>query len=182
MDKEAPVGREKQGRQRYFVARELQFSIALVIVLALIGGLFLQSVAAGLTEYFGFKTPAIGVFLIVGYVVIVSFLAIFFSHRLVGPFKRLEYEIRLVRAGELERRLTIRSNDDLHVRNFIEQINDLLINFENMSIAYSKLNATISQGLGKVIAELSREGFDPEKAAAELKFLQAEIHRHREKW
>ncbi|MBI5560114.1 MAG: hypothetical protein HY883_02430 [Deltaproteobacteria bacterium] len=182
MDKEGFAGPRKQARQRYFAARELRFSIALLVVLALLGGLFLQSVAAGLTGYLGFRTPALGVFLIVGYVAIVGFLAIFFSHRLVGPFKRLEYEIHLVAAGELERRLTVRSSDDLHVRNFIEQVNDLLAEFEDMSVAYNKLNSNIALGLGKVVAELSLEGFDPVKVSSELKFLQAEIHRHREKW
>lgn len=181
MDRELPAGRKKS-RQRYFVARELQFSIALLVVMALLGGLFLQSVAAGMAARFGLKAQAVGLFLTVGYVAIVSFLAVLFSHRLVGPFKRLGYEIRLVKAGELERRLTIRSKDDLYVRNFIEQANELIADFEGMSVAYSNLNSAIALGLGRVIAELSREGFDPEKAVAELKTLQAEIHRHREKW
>jgi len=182
MEREEPVSKKRQVRQKYFIARELQLSIALLVMLALLGGLLLQSVAAALTGYLGFKTPALGVFLIIGYVVIVSFLAVFFSHRLVGPFKRLEYEISLIRSGELEQRLSVRTNDDLHVRNFINRVNDLVVNFEEMSEAYSKLNSAVSIGLGTVIDELSKEGFDIEKISSELKHLQSEIHKYREQW
>ena len=91
MDKSISAGKEKKIRQRYFVAKELQITIALLVVLALLGGSFLQSVSATLNTYFGFTTPVLSIFLISGYIIIVAFLAIFFAHRLLGPFKRLEY-------------------------------------------------------------------------------------------
>jgi phage host-nuclease inhibitor protein Gam len=112
----------------------------------------------------------------------VAILAIFFSHRLVGPFKRLEYEMKHIKAGELEKKLSIRTKDDLHVRNFVEQVNDFISNFQDMSREYNKLNSTISKTLGKVIGEMSEEGCDMDNIRKELKSLQDEIHRFREKW
>ncbi|MBI5598925.1 MAG: hypothetical protein HY890_04220 [Deltaproteobacteria bacterium] len=182
MDNKKPSGLKKHMRQRYFVARELQLSVALLVILALLGGIFLQSIASAMTSYFGLRTPALGIFLIAGYVALVGFFAIFFSHRMVGPFKRLEYEIGIIKSGELDQRLTVRTKDDLHVRKFIEEVNELVRKFEEMSEAYSKLNSTISLRLEKVVEEMSRGGFDPARAADELKALQAEIHRYREKW
>jgi methyl-accepting chemotaxis protein len=172
----------KHVRQRYFVAREIQFTIAILVVLALLGGIFLQSITAAVISYYGIKTPALGIFLIVGYIALVAILAIFFSHRLVGPFKRLEYEMKHIKAGELEKKLSIRTKDDLHVRNFVEQVNDFISNFQDMSREYNKLNSTISKTLGKVIGEMSEEGCDMDNIRKELKSLQDEIHRFREKW
>jgi hypothetical protein len=51
-----------------------------------------------------------------------------------------------------------------------------------MSKEYSKLNSTISKTLGKLLGEMSEEGCDMENIRKELKSLQEEIHRFREKW
>jgi methyl-accepting chemotaxis protein len=174
--------RKKLIRQRYFVARELQLSIALLVVTALLGGIFLQSVAAALTVHIGLDTKVLGILMIIVYIVIVAFLAMVFSHRLVGPFKRLEFEMKRVKDGELEKLLTVRTRDDLHVRNFVEHVNDMISNFDHMSAGYNKLNSTISSGLGKIIDEISDEQVDRDKLRKSLKSLQKEIRRHKEKW
>ncbi len=174
--------RKKLMRQRYFVARELQLSIALLVITALLGGIFLQSVAAALTSHIGLDTRVLGILMIIGYVIIVGFLAMVFSHRLVGPFKRLEYEMKHVKDGDLDRRLTVRTRDDLHVRNFVEHVNDMISNFEHMNSSYNKLNSTTSIGLGRIVDELSGDNVDCAKLRKSLKSLQKEIHRHREKW
>ncbi|VAW38452.1 hypothetical protein MNBD_DELTA02-372 [hydrothermal vent metagenome] len=174
--------RKKLIRQRYFVARELQLSIALLVITALLGGIFLQSVAAALTKHIGLDTRVLGILMIIGYVIIVAFLAMVFSHRLVGPFKRLEYEMKNVRDGDLDIRLTVRTRDDLHVRNFVEHVNDMISNFEHMNSSYNKLNSTISIGLGRIVEELAKDDVDCAKLKKSLKSLQKEIHRHREKW
>jgi methyl-accepting chemotaxis protein len=171
MDKESPSEPKRHQRQRYFVARE-----------TLLGGIFLQSVSSALISYFGFKTPSLGIFLVLGYIGIVVLLAILFSHRLVGPFKRLEYEMNQIRAGEISKRLSLRSKDDLHVRNFVENVNDFVHNFEEMSREYSRLNSAISTSLGDIVNKLSEEGCDRDKIIKELKSLLAEIHMFREKW
>ncbi len=173
---------EKDVRQRYFVARELQLSIALLTVLALLGGIFLQSVSKALMSHFNFQTPALGVFLIIGYIIIVVLIAVFFTHRLVGPFKRLEYEMKIIRSGELDKRLSIRSQDDPHVSNFVKYINDFIASFEDMSKGYSKLNSTVSIALDEVLEELSKDECDREKVKKRLEELRKDIHRLRERW
>src|SRR3970282_2624624 len=96
MDKPTPGKDGKRLRQHYFVARELQITVALLVVLALLGGAFLQSVSSALNEYLGLTTPTLTIFLTIGYIAIVALLAIFFAHRFIGQFKRLVYEMKII--------------------------------------------------------------------------------------
>ncbi|MBI3399093.1 MAG: hypothetical protein HY026_07685 [Deltaproteobacteria bacterium] len=182
MDKPFPIKTGKKTRQNYFVARELQITIALLVVLALLGGTFLQSVSAALNSYLGFTTPSLTIFLVIGYIAIVAFLAIFFAHRFVGPFKRLEYEMKTVANGELDKRLTIRTKDDLHVRNFVAYVNEFIENFENMSKDYSKLHSALSIQMSDLIKRLEKGQYNPEDVKESIKTLQKQIHELREKW
>ena len=182
MDKPAAVRTDKKLRQHYFVARELQITVALLVVLALLGGAFLQSVSTALNEYLGFTTPALTVFLTLGYIAIVAILAIFFAHRFVGPFKRLEYEMRIVANGALDKRLTIRTRDDLHVRNFVAYVNEFIENFENMSKDYNKVHSTISLQMGDIIKRMEKGQYNPEEIKEAIKTLHKQMHALREKW
>lgn len=163
------------------MAKELQFSIALVIVLALLGGIFLQALSSALISYWKLETPFLGFFLIIGYVGIVLLLAVFFTHRLIGPFKRLEYEMKLVRAGDLSKRLSIRTQDDLHIRNFVKHINFFLSKFEEMSGEYNRLNSTVITKLDMVSEELSKKKTCP-ALKEEIDQLRKEVREFREKW
>ncbi len=182
MSKTESKGLLRKFRQNYFVARELQFSIALLVVLALLGGVFLQTVSSSLINYYGLTTPSLGMFLILGYIILVVILSVIFTHRLVGPFKRLEYEMKLVGSGELGRRLTIRSKDDLHVRNFVRYTNDFIGNFEEMSRDYNKLNATITTKLNEISREMSKGDVNCALIQDEIKALNKQIHQLRERW
>ncbi|MBI1912562.1 MAG: methyl-accepting chemotaxis protein [Deltaproteobacteria bacterium] len=182
MSKDDVLKPPKPFKQRYFVARELQFSIALLIVLALLGGITLQALSSALIDYFGLNTPILGIFLIFGYVGIIVLLAIFFTHRLVGPFKRLEYEMKLISAGDIAKRLTIRNKDDLHVRNFVKYTNEFISNFEEMSKEYNMLNSTVSKKIDEITQELAKDNFDCKKLSEELIVLQKQVHKFREKW
>jgi signal transduction histidine kinase len=168
--------------QRCFTARELQFTIALLTVIALLSGIFLQALSSALINYYGFHTAVLGVFLVLGYAVIVFLLSVFFTHRLVGPFKRIEYEMKLISKGELSRRITTRANDDLHVRNFVAYANEFIANFEKMSKDYNMLNSAVSKKLDELGAELSRDNFDCVRLKAEIADLREHIHKFREKW
>lgn len=180
-DTKGVKGQPKRIRRHYFVARELQCSLAILVVLALLGGIFLQSVSATLTANFGFQTPVLSIILTIGYILLVVFLAIFFSHRLVGPFKRLEYEMGHIMMGELNRRLSTRSRDDLHVRNFIKETNVLIENFENMNKSYEKLEKRLTTGLVEVKEELSRGNFECDDVREALDDLMSEVQEFREK-
>jgi signal transduction histidine kinase len=169
-------------RQRYFAARDLQFSVALLVVLALLGGIFLQTFSSALISRYGSSTPILGIFLIVGYFLIVVLIAVFFTHRLVGPFKRLEYEMKMISSGELAKRLSIRSQDDLHIRNFVRYTNNFISKFEEMSKEYNRLNSTVVKKMDDINAELSRKDFDCERLKSEISVLQKEIREFRERW
>ena len=169
-------------RQRYFVAKELQITIALLVMLALLGGMFLQSISQGLNTYFRFESSFLGIFLSVGYIVIIVFLAIFFSYRLIGPFKRLEYEMKMIAKGELHKRLSIRTRDDLHVRNFTEYLNEFIGSFEDMSKEYNKLHATIDNELEELAKMIESGEHNPEDIKNKIIALQKHIHEFREKW
>lgn len=182
MEKSLSVKSGKKFRQHYFVAKELQISIALLVVLALLGGAFLQSVSTALSSYFGFATPVLTIFLTIGYIAIVASLALFFAHRLVGPFKRLEYEMRVVTSGELDKRLSIRAKDDLYVRNFVAYVNEFIESFENMSKDYSKLHSILSTQMSDMIRKIERGDHNTEDIKETLKTLLGHIHELRAKW
>ena len=182
MDKFIPVNRAKKVRHHYFVARELRITIAILAVLALLGGAFLQSVSAMLKAYFGFTTPVLSVSLTIGYIAIIAFLAIFFAHRFLGPFKRLEYEMKIITSGALDTRLTVRTKDDLYVRNFVAYVNEFIESFENMSKDYNKLHSTLSTEITNIIKKIEKGQYNPEELKETLKTLQNHIHELREKW
>ena len=179
--KEAPP-KPRLFKQRYFMAKELQFSLAFVIVLALLGGIFLQAVSSALISYWELKTPFLGFFLIIGYAAIVVLLAVFFTHRLIGPFKRLEYEMKLVKDGNLSRRLSIRTHDDLHIRNFVRYVNSFLSRFEEMSAEYNRLNSTVITKLDMAVEELAKGRTDCPRLKEEIEQLRTQVREFREKW
>ncbi len=168
-------------RQHYFVARELQASIAVLVIIALLGGTFLLYLSKELNAILGVRTPFLTIFLMVGYTAIVAFSALFFTHRLVGPFKRLEYEMKMIAKGDLSRRLSIRRNDDWHVRSFVSNLNKLLDRFEEMSIEYNRLNSLLSERLAELRTRLMK-GESPEEMLELIESINEEIHRLREKW
>ena len=168
--------------QRYFIAREIQITIAILVVIALLSGIFLQLISKGLSVYMGIESPFIGIFLTVGYIAIIVFLAILFSYRLVGPFKRLEYEMKLIAKGELDRRLSIRGNDDLHVKNFAGYMNEMINDFEEMSKDYNKINAAIDRGFDDLLEMIKSDKHDSVEIKDKIISLQKHIHEFREKW
>ena len=182
MDKPIPVKTEKKTRQHYFVAKELQITITVLVVLALLGGAFLQSASSALSSFFGFTTPVLTIFLTIGYIAIVAILSIFFAHRFLGPFKRLEYEMKTITRGELDKRLSIRTKDDLYVRNFVAYVNKFIENFENMSKDYSKLHSALSVQMADIIKKIEKGQHKPEDIKETLKTIQRHIHELREKW
>lgn len=113
---------------------------------------------------------------------IVAILSIFFAHKFLGPFKRLEYEMKIISSGELDKRLSIRTKDDLYVRNFVTYINKFIENFENMSKDYNKLHSAISVQTGDIIKKMEKGQHNPEEIKETLETLQKRIHELREKW
>jgi len=118
-------------KQKYFVAKELRLSIAIIILWSLLATAFFTYFAKELSEKIGHGTPLF-IIVMLGYIVIVLVLTLLFSHRLIGPFQRLKTEMRLIRAGEYHRRLNLRTNDDIYIRSFIKEVNIMLHEFEKV--------------------------------------------------
>jgi methyl-accepting chemotaxis protein len=169
-------------KQRHFAARQLQISIALLIVIALLGGIFLQSLSSWLSSYLGLSPSVVSIVLTIGYAGIIVFLTLLFSHRLVGPFKRLEYEMQVITKGAIGKRLSVRTKDDLYIRNFITNVNEFIDEFEEMSKEYNKMSSLVSSQLGKVVKSAEGESIDCENLRKEIEDLQRKIHEFRERW
>jgi len=178
----SPIKTKKRLRQRHFAARELQITIALLIVLALLGGIFLQSISVWASSFMGQSPTVISILLLLGYAVIIIVLALFFSYRLVGPFKRLEYEMQLIAQGNLARRLSVRKKDDLYIRNFVTKVNHMIDEFEELSREYNKMSSLVSSQLGEIVKKADGESIDCGKLRKDIDGLQRKIHEFRERW
>ncbi len=121
----------KKTRQKFFVAKELRTSIALIILWSLLVTAFFTFFAKELGEKIGSGT-LLFFLVMLGYIVIVVVLTMLFSHRLVGPFQRLKTEMKLIRAGEYHRRLNVRTSDDIYIKSFVLEVNDILEDFEKV--------------------------------------------------
>lgn len=122
---------DKKTRQLFFVARELRLSITFIALWSLLAALLLIYIAKEL----GGALPNYHLlpFLVVmlGYAAVVVAFSIFFSNRFIGPFERLKIEMRLILRGDYKKRLSIRKRDDIYIKSFVEELNELLRNYES---------------------------------------------------
>jgi hypothetical protein len=120
----------KHATQRFFSARELRISLMLIILISFMSAVVFMY----LIKIFGgsLKEHSILSFglIMLGYVAVVGFLTMFFTHRFIGPFERLRYELGMVLAGDYTRRLKIRGHDDAYVKSFIDDVNRILVLLE----------------------------------------------------
>ena len=91
----------KKIRQKFYAARELRVSIALIVLWSLLAVIFFSLLAKELGGYLqkmeiGIQYGVLGFLLVVaGYGIIVIVLSTLFTHRFIGPFQRLKVEIRM---------------------------------------------------------------------------------------
>ena len=146
---------KKNLRQKYFVAKELRLSIALIILWSLLITAFFTYFAKELSGRIGHGL-LLFVIIMVGYIVIVLVLTMLFSHRLIGPFQRLKTEIKLIGAGDYHRRLNIRTNDDIYIKSFIQEVNKLLDDFEQMHNYKEGLIRQVDSELINIISDIEK--------------------------
>lgn len=113
-------------KQRFFTARELRISLAMIILLSFLSAVVFMY----LIKVFGdsLKEHSVMAFVLVmiGYAILVGVLTAIFTHRFIGPFERLRYEIGVILAGNYDKRLRIRRQDDAYVRAFVEDVNKVV--------------------------------------------------------
>ncbi|MDO8747438.1 MAG: hypothetical protein Q7J70_07245 [Thermodesulfovibrionales bacterium] len=154
--------RAKELKQRFFMAKELRLSISLIVIWSLLAGIIFTYVTKELgarIEHGVFSF--IAVFL--GYVIIVVVLALFFTHRFIGPFERLKMEMRLVLTGNYRRRLSVRNSDDFYVRSFVLEVNKMLDEFEKKSFDKEGFRKNIDSELLHVMALVEKEHVSKDK-------------------
>ncbi len=175
--------RMAQKNQRgMFATKQLQLSIAVIAVVTLLGGTLLQAASQWVVLHYDLGPVFYGLVLIAGYIALLLLLCSVFVYKLVGPFRRLENEMKLISSGDLTRRLSVRRGDDLHIRRFVVNLNSLLGNFEDMSRKYNKLHNVVDTKFIDINEGLSRDIHDDGIAGKEINMLQEEIHIMREKW
>ena len=157
----------KSIKQRFFMAKELRLSISLLVIWSLLAGI----IFAYLTKELGARIEH-GVFsfiiVFLGYVIIVVVLALFFTHRFIGPFERLKMEMRLILTGNYHRRLSVRASDDFYVRSFVLEVNKMLDEFEKKSFDKEGFRKTIDSELLHVMALVEKENVSKDKLRESL--------------
>jgi hypothetical protein len=147
---------KRRVRQRYFVPKELRYSVAIMVIFSMLAGvlfIYLAKALGGLMA--GSVLPF--VLILAGYFLIVVLFTLLFSHRFIGPFERLKLELKLFRAGDHDRRLNLRKNDDIYIRSFIIEINHLLADYEKAHRARGDLIKAIDFELMDMIAAIEKK-------------------------
>jgi hypothetical protein len=126
-------------RQFYFSRREIQISIALIVLWSFATVIFFTFIineAKELIDVYelskGIKL-ALFIFVFLGYLIALTMITSFFTKRFIGPFLRLKIELRDIVEGKYDRRLGVRKMDDPYVRSFIEEVNKVLDLLEEKS-------------------------------------------------
>ena len=162
----------KGKRKKYFVSKELRLSIAVMLLWALLITGFFTYIVSGLGDKVGSNT-LLFVIIMIGYLAIVVVLSLFFSHRILGPFQRLNTELRLIMAGNYERRLNVRTNDDLSVISFIDKVNIILNEYEGMHVHRKDLIKHVDSEILGLLSACKEGGGTP----AELQNSILECHK-----
>ncbi len=129
-------------RKKYFSFKELRLSIAQMVLWALLTIAFFTYLTLEIGEKIG-RTPFYFLIVLIGYAVIVVVLTFIFTHRLIGPFERLKTELRIILSGNYQRRLSIRTKDDIYIRSFISEVDKLLDSLEKMHISRENFSNSI---------------------------------------
>ena len=154
-------------KQRYYCCKELRLSVAIIILWSLLVTMVFSYFAGLLGEAIG-HGPLFFTILAVGYVLIIVVLTLIFAHRLIGPFQRLKTEIKLIRSGNYCKRLNIRDNDDMYLRTFIEEVNSMLNDLDNVQECKASLAEHIESELAFLLAEIEKKNLSGEELQASI--------------
>ncbi|MBI4690463.1 MAG: hypothetical protein HY754_09400 [Nitrospirae bacterium] len=153
---------DKRPRKKFFIVKELRFSIALIVIWSLLAGILFTYI----TKEIGTKIEH-GLFsfiaVFIGYVIIVVVFTMFFAHRFIGPFERLKVEMKLILGGDYCRRLCIRGSDDFYIRSFVLEVNKVLDKFERKCLEKEGSRKKIDSELLHIISLIEKEDVTREK-------------------
>ncbi len=138
--------------RKYVVAKTLRLSIALIIILALFFIIFSvielgKRVEPGIL--FGLGSIILVILLLV---IPVIALIVLFSHRLMGPVRRLTMEMDQIKSGNYHKRLRLRKKDDSHLKAFILKVNKALEEFDRVRLSKKEILKNIDAELSKTVS------------------------------
>lgn len=150
---------------RFFTARELRISLMLIILLSFLSAVVFMY----LIKIFGgaIREHSILSFVLVmlGYVAVVAFLTTFFTHRFIGPFERLRFELGTIIAGDFRKRLKVRRHDDAYVRAFVDDVNKILELLEENDRCGADMQRDIYSNLSRIINKMPSDAPGREELA-----------------
>ena len=149
-----------QIRKKYFVSKELRLSITVMLLWALLVTAFFTYIASQLGEQIG-SSYILFAIIMIGYLAIIVSLSIFFSHRILGSFQRLKTELRLIKSGNHDRRLKVRQKDDLYMKSFIDEVNNVLNEYEGMHIQKKNMTKHIDSEFIHLLSVVKEGGKSP---------------------
>ncbi|MDP3298298.1 MAG: hypothetical protein Q8N09_12065 [Thermodesulfovibrionia bacterium] len=153
---------KKKVRQKYFALKELRFSIAHLVLWALLSVAFFTYTAieiGGKIE----RGPVYFIIVVIGYALIVIILTLIFTQRFLGPFERLKTELKLIRTGNHHRRFHVRTKDDFYLRSFITEVNKVLEGLEEISGSKEELHKKINSELSNIKTIIERKEISKEE-------------------
>ena len=149
-------------RQKYFALNELRFSIAHLVLWALLSVAFFTYTAieiGGKIE----RGPVYFIIVVIGYALIVIILTLIFTQRFLGPFERLKTELKLIRTGNHHRRFHVRTKDDFYLRSFITEVNKVLEGLEEITGSKEELHKKINSELSNIKTIIERKEISKEE-------------------
>jgi len=162
-------------KQRFFSVRELRLSLALIILISFLSAVVFMY----LIKMFGgsLEEHSIIAFLLVmvGYALVVGFLTAIFTHRFIGPFERLRFELSVILGGDYKRRLNVRKQDDAYVRAFVDDVNKVLDLLEDNDRNEAEVTRDIYLELTSVINKMDSSDPKMHRHKAELSLLRDKI-------
>ncbi|HLA49920.1 MAG TPA: hypothetical protein VJ000_01865 [Thermodesulfovibrionia bacterium] len=153
---------KKKVRQKYFALKELRFSIAHLVLWALLSVAFFTYTAieiGGKIE----RGPVYFIIVVIGYALIVIILTLIFTQRFLGPFERLKTELKLIRTGNHHRRFHVRTKDDFYLRSFITEVNKVLEGLEEITGSKEELHKKINSELSNIKTIIERKEISKEE-------------------
>ncbi len=161
---------KRKVKQKHFALKELRFSIAHLVLWALLSVAFFTYLAieiGGKIE----RGPLYFTIVVAGYALIVIVLTLFFSHRFLGPFERLKTELKLIRTGAYQRRFHVRTKDDFYLRSFITEINKVLEDLEKIHLSKEELHKKIDYELSNIKALTEKKEISKEELTEAINLL-----------
>ena len=178
---------KKHHRQHYFSSAHLRYSLFLIVLISLLTILLFSFAIRLIGEFMedlGYEMqgniPAL-IVVIIGYAVIVFSLTYYFSHRFIGPFERLKTDMSIILGGFFYLLLITRERDDIYIRSFVDEVNNMLDEFESLCISRQGLRDILHKDMKGIIDLLDDEGTSKEDLRESLLALRGKLERLTEK-